>query len=243
MVARFLRSEWIKLKRISLRWVVFAFFVIHSVLVICYSKRAFKYDDVVEEMYWQFFMILGGTLPIFLSFYIGIMNLMEKKAGNFKNITASPLGKIKIFICRNILVNVIFSPAIMLSTILYVWGINIVYQVKLPVDTFLIGALCVCFSCISLTAIYTAIAFYYSLGTVLAVGVFGTIIGAIFSVSSLGSIIWRVIPFTYYIVLPINYFYIFPSYVYSYMINLLVCIFTTFLVFITALCFFKKAEK
>lgn len=243
MIVRFLISEWIKLKRTSLRWVVFAFFVIYSVTIICFCKNSFKYDNVIEEMYWAFFMILGGILPILLSVYIGIINLIERNAGNFKNITASPLGRTKIFIGRNILVNVIFSLAIILSAILFVGGINIVYKFYLPVDLFLIGVMCVCFSCISLTAIYTVIAFYCSLGTVFAVGVLGSIIASILSVTSLGMIIWRAIPFTYPILLPINYFYTFSSYLYDYIINLFFCIFITFLVFITELYFFKNAEK
>ncbi len=243
MIVRFLISEWIKLKRTSLRWVVFAFSVIYSISIICFSKGLFKYDDIVEEMYWAFFMILGSILPICLSVYIGIMSSIEKSAGNFKNITASPFGKIKIFIGRNILVNVIFSLSIVLSATLFVSGINIVYKFNLPVDIFLIGTMCVCFSCVSLTAIYTVIAFYCSLGTVFAVGVFGSIIASILSVTSLGSIIWRAIPFTYPIILPINYFYIFPSYLYNYITNLLFCIFITFLVFIIALWLFKNTEK
>lgn len=243
MIVRFLISEWIKLKRTSLRWVVFIFSVIYPVSIICFSKGLFKYDDIVEEMYWAFFMILGSLIPICLSVYIGIMSSIERSAKNFKNITASPLGKIKIFIGKNILVNVIFSLSIILSATLFVGGINIVYKFKLPIDIFFVGTMCVCFSCVSLTAIYMVIAFYYSLGTVFAVGVFGSIIASILSVTPFGSIIWRVIPFTYPIILPINYFYIFPSYLYNYIINLLFCISTTFLVFITTLWLFKNAEK
>ena len=244
MITKFLISEWIKLRRTSLQWVVFVFFALYSGLIICFSKDLIKCDNAIEEVYWAFFMILGSIIPICLSVYIGIMSLIEKSAGNFKNITASPFGRIKIFIVKNILVNIIFSLAIMLFTILFAEGIHVIYKFNLPLDIFLIGAVCMCISCISLIAIYTVIAFYCSVGTVFAIGVFISIISSILSVTALGNTIWwTVVPITYPIVLTLTCFYNLPLYLHYYMYILFICIFITLFVFMTALLLFKKIEK
>ena len=235
MLTRILQSEWLKLKRTSLRWVVFAFFIAYSILMVWFSGNLFQYNNIIFEMYQAFFALCGILIPICLSIYIGMINLLEKNAGNFRNVIGSPFGKIKIFICKNILVNIVFSLSIVLSTTLFLSGINIFYNLTLPINLFLIGMVCICFSCISLSAVYITISFCCSIGTVVAIGIFSSLTAAIFLVAPIGNVIWWIIPFTNPAILPIvcfqNLHYL-----------LMICIVITVLTFIFMLWFFKKME-
>ena len=48
------------------------------------------------------FLLRIILIPTCLSIYIGTISLLEKNAGNFRNVIGSPFGKIKIFICKKV---------------------------------------------------------------------------------------------------------------------------------------------
>ena len=51
MILNFLKSDWLKLKRTYLRWIITVFFILHAVFMVWYSKYLLELEDFMFSMY------------------------------------------------------------------------------------------------------------------------------------------------------------------------------------------------
>ena len=241
MILNFLKSDWLKLKRTYLRWIITVFFILHAVFMVWYSKDLLKLEDFMFSMYKLFFGSIGVLLPAILGIYIGLSSSIEKNAGNFRNIKGFYFGKINAILSKNILVNLIFMLSIILSTIVFMFGINICYKIILPLKEFIVGIFCFCFSCALMTSIYIpiSIGFSNSICTLLSIGILGSLVTAILAIVNLGNMIWWLLPYTYATFLPV----IFCDNFNMFILSLIICIVVTLLILTIIIKFLKVLEK
>lgn len=239
MLFGLLRSDWIKLKRTTLRWGLPLFFTAYSTFMIWYSKHLINSTNVILQFYKTFFGPLGLLLPTILSVCASLIIALERNAGNFQNVVGSPFGKTRAFISKSLLLSLSIFFSVALSTSIFIVGIRLSYGVNLFVSDFFFGMVAVCLSCISMVFIFIALSFSCSISALISIGFFGSLVSAILSVTSLGFEVWWSVPFTYPAILPLMPFYhVTPYSLFMYA----VCFFVTLLFTAVCLLWFNKWE-
>lgn len=191
-----MKSEWIKLKRTGLRWMILLF-VVYTVFAVWYSSHFIRADNAKLKMYEIFFFQISLLLSAIIGVYMGIVCANEKKANNFQNMLFCTAGKVRAFLSKIILFELNLLISLFASAFIFIVSVNTLFHLDVSYLRFFIYVLSMFCGSLILSTIYAAIAFKYSLGTVICVGCFGTLISAILGVTAIGAKFWSIVPVTY----------------------------------------------
>ncbi|MFK5704822.1 ABC transporter permease [Ligilactobacillus sp. LYQ139] len=230
------RAEFIKNKRSSILWLhLFALVAFPIILGVYYGVHVRCTAQIAVKMYYQ---LVSLMTPLVISIIITIVNKRESKAGHFKNLISVPTRKERMLNEQLFFYIVLYLIVILGSSIIY-WGVFS----KLSGGFLLKGIVISLFMwilSISQYEIYRIIAYVFSNGITLLLGIIGSFT-AVLGNTVLFDKFWFLIPWIWQGRLAVFYSQAVPvSILKMYAMQYILCLIITLFIYIVSNVIFKK---
>lgn len=203
-----LKTEWLKLKRTLIKWLVFGLPVLLSSLLVWYFSNRKITPTLELSIFSTFFQVWAAlVVPVGTGLLAGLMVQQEERAGDCWNLLSSKTSRTRVYLGKlgmQILLSSI-STAFALGTLLL--GLRYVLQLPVSCFSFLVAALIVEATTIPLLALHLWISLAWGMGPSIGMGGGGLLLGALM-VTPLGDAVWPYIPWGWPVrlwVLPLFY--------------------------------------
>ena len=189
-------SEWLKTKRIALRWIIFLLPFLMSGCIIGYIVLHGRGDHFEADNFKTFFEVWAiFIMPIVISIFTGQIVYEEELAGSFNGFLSERFRRYRLYLGKFFIVSILSAITLILGTVIFCTGMAIFFPGTVHTEIFFIaGVLLLLLGVLPLIAIHLWISFLYGIGSSIGMGIIGLLMAAMIGGSELGNNIWQFIP-------------------------------------------------
>ncbi|KOC31706.1 lantibiotic immunity ABC transporter MutG family permease subunit [Clostridium botulinum] len=194
---RSLKANFMKTKRTPFRYIILLVPILFSLLFVSYIsvyKRDYTFQLKVYEIY---FGVVSLTLPLISAILIGLNIMGEESSGEFRGLLMTPISRSTIYLSKLFMIILVTIIDMFVSLFILLIGMKFLYPLgTIQYGVFLTGTILTILGCLFLYGLYIIISLKFGIGATIAVGVGGSIIGALLQ-TGLGDTIWPFVPFAW----------------------------------------------
>ncbi|KEI07053.1 lantibiotic immunity ABC transporter MutG family permease subunit [Clostridium botulinum] len=194
---RSLKANFMKTKRTPFRYIILLVPILFSLLFVSYIS-VYKRDYTFQlNVYNFYFSIISITLPLISSILIGLNIMGEETSGEFRGLLMTPISRSTIYLSKLFMIILVTIIDMFVSLLILLIGMKFLYPLgTIQYGVFLTGTILTILGCLFLYGLYLIISLKFGIGPTIAVGVGGSIMGALLQ-TGLGDTIWPFVPFAW----------------------------------------------
>ncbi|WP_125152327.1 lantibiotic immunity ABC transporter MutG family permease subunit [Clostridium rectalis] len=194
---RAIKSEWRKTKRTPFRYIVLLVPILFSLLVISYiSIYNINYTFQIK-VYELYFGTIGIALPMVTSILAGLNIIEEENAGDFRALLMVPISRKNIYLGKLFMIILVTIIDMLVSLGILLVGMKFIFPgIDIQYGVFLQGTIFGTIGALFLYVVYLIISLNFGIGATIAVGVGGSVSGALLQ-TGLGDKVWNFVPWAW----------------------------------------------
>lgn len=191
-----LLSEWLRTKRTAMRWITFGLPVLIAVCTVVYLML--RLGSTQEFAFEGFFTIWSGILiPVLAGILGGTVIREEELAGNFNGFLSFGVSRAKLFLGKFALVVLCTFICTLTAALILGFGMNLFVPCGADMNVFLLAAVLISIGAVPLLVIHLWISLAWGWGASIGISFGGLLMAVIFGTTSLGTSVWKFIPWTW----------------------------------------------
>lgn len=193
---RVISSEWLRTKRTAVRWLTFCMPAAVSLCAVLYL--AFRDGTTQEFAYEGFFTVWTVfILPVAAGVLSGSLVNEEELAGNFGALLTTSLSRGKLYLGKFLLLVFCIAICTFLATVVLCIGMCAAMPSKVAAGPFLAAAALTVMGALPLLALHLWVSFVWGMGASIGISLGGLLMAALLGLTSLGTGIWPLVPWTW----------------------------------------------
>ena len=193
---KLISSEWLKIKRTSIKRITFLLPFLISGCIIGYvalHKRGDHFEVDIFETFFEVWAIF--IIPIIISVFAGQIVYEEELAGSFNGFLSERFSRYRLYLGKFFIISIVCAITLILGTSVFCIGMTMFFSDTVHIEIFFIaGVLLLLLGILPLIAIHLWISFVYGIGASVGMGIIGLLAAAMIGGSELGNNIWQFIP-------------------------------------------------
>ena len=189
-------SEWLKIKRTSIKRITFLLpFLISGCIIgyIAVHKRGDHFEADIFETFFEVWAIF--IIPIIISVFAGQIVYEEELAGSFNGFLSERFSRYRLYLGKFFIISIVCTITLILGTSVFCIETAIFFPGTVHIEIFFIaGVLLLLVGILPLIAIHLWISFVYGIGASIGMGIIGLLMTTMIGGSELGNSIWRFVP-------------------------------------------------
>lgn len=189
-------SEWLKIKRTSIKRITFLLpFLISGCIIgyIALHKRSDHFEADIFETFFEVWAIF--IIPIIISVFAGQIVYEEELAGSFNGFLSERFSRYRLYLGKFFIISIVCAIILILGTSVFCIGTAIFFPGAVHIEIFFIaGMLLLLVGILPLIAIHLWISFVYGIGASIGMGIIGLLTTTMIGGSELGNSIWQFVP-------------------------------------------------
>jgi ABC-2 type transport system permease protein len=197
-VLRVLAAEALKTRRTAVFWLALLTPLGLALALVWYLSRFTGAADFSFRALQALFETWTGlVLPLAAGLVCGLGSAQEEQAGNCIGLLGSPLPRRTLYAGKLLFLTLLSAASSALLTLVFLLGMQGLLGVRLPGGPFWLAAGLAEMGLLPLLALSLWISFAWGKGAAIAVGGAGTLVSALYGITSLGTGVWPFIPWAW----------------------------------------------
>lgn len=197
-MTRILHSEWLKLRRTPVPWLVFLAPVLYGVLLVWYFSGRGTTEQVQIIIYEGFYQVWSAVVvPLGAGLLTGLMSHQEAQAGSFQGLLGTrTASRVRLYMGKVLMLVLLtaFSTGLAVGTLII--GVKYVLGIPLALRPFILGGIVAELATVPLIIFHLWLSLAFGMGPSIGVGGLGLLLGAL-SLTSLGDSYWQYVPWAW----------------------------------------------
>lgn len=190
MFLAYLKSDFLKTKRLSIRVAHLFIPIMAAILFVAYYTYAPWNELKKISIYYQ---VLGMGLPFLIGLFCAMLSEQEQTAGSFQTMLMAP-KKLIPFLSKLLLLLIFGLAALVLASVIFGIAFLVVLGNDLVgIDFYLFASIIMLVSSIPLYILHLFLSLEFNKGVSIGLGIVESLISALF-LTGLGNSIWKYVP-------------------------------------------------
>lgn len=190
MFLAYLKSDFLKTKRLSIRMAHLFIPIVAAILFVAYYSYAPWNELKKISIYYQ---VLGMGVPFLIGLFCVMLSEQEQTAGSFQTMLMAP-KKLIPFLAKLLLLLIFGLAALVLASVIFGIAFLVVLGNDLVgIDFYLFASIIMLVSSIPLYILHLFLALEFNKGVSISLGIVESLVSALF-LTGLGNSIWKYVP-------------------------------------------------